>query len=145
MMFGVSDAFWKSGGMGFNRVSADSHVTPWRMNITKNASSSRSFSSFDNISLYWDANRAYNQHLKLTALAIERIGFQWPCRSFRSCSPRKLFFKFKMAAHIVYDGAVGSGNLFTGTKFYILQKVPTRNTWKDLIIVRKLSFLNMLS
>ena len=42
-------------------------------------------------------------------------------------------------AAIVYHGVGGGGTLFQGLKFHILRRVPTRNTWKDLVEVRSLS------
>lgn len=38
-------------------------------------------------------------------------------------------------AAIVYEGVGGGGNLFEGIKFFILQRVPSRSTWKELIEV----------
>lgn len=39
-------------------------------------------------------------------------------------------------ATIVYDGVGGGGTLFEGMKFFILQRVPSRKIWVDLIEVR---------
>ncbi|TGO08917.1 hypothetical protein BTUL_0186g00210 [Botrytis tulipae] len=36
-------------------------------------------------------------------------------------------------ASIVYDGVGGGGVLFEGMKFFILQRVPTRSTWVEII------------
>ncbi|KAH8601402.1 hypothetical protein B0O99DRAFT_667802 [Bisporella sp. PMI_857] len=33
----------------------------------------------------------------------------------------------------VYEGVGGGGDLFAGLKFFLYQRIPTRNTWKDLI------------
>lgn len=39
-------------------------------------------------------------------------------------------------ASIVYEGAAGAGgNLFAGTKFFLQQRVPFRNTFKEMITV----------
>jgi hypothetical protein len=38
-------------------------------------------------------------------------------------------------AAIVYEGVGGGGDLFEGIKFFILQRVPSRSTWKELIEV----------
>ena len=40
-----------------------------------------------------------------------------------------------MAARVVYDGVDGNCDLFEGTKFFILQRVPDRQRWKGLIEV----------
>ncbi len=42
---------------------------------------------------------------------------------------------FAMAATIVYEGVGGGGELFSGIKFFLLQRIPTRNHFKDLIVV----------
>ncbi|KAE8445129.1 hypothetical protein EG329_013731 [Mollisiaceae sp. DMI_Dod_QoI] len=39
-----------------------------------------------------------------------------------------------MAATIVYEGVGGGGELFSGIKFFLLQRIPTRNHFKDLIV-----------
>lgn len=39
-------------------------------------------------------------------------------------------------ASVVYDGVGGGGVLFEGMKFFILQRVPSRSRWVELIRVR---------
>lgn len=41
-------------------------------------------------------------------------------------------------ASVVYDGVGGGGVLFEGMKFFILQRVPSRSTWVELIRVGRL-------
>jgi len=50
-------------------------------------------------------------------------------------------------AAIVYEGVGGGGDLFGGIKFFILQRVPSRSTWKELIEVFAQIYeaLNMLT
>jgi len=38
-------------------------------------------------------------------------------------------------AAIIYEGAGGGGNLFEGLTFFIMQRVPSRERWKELIEV----------
>jgi len=38
-------------------------------------------------------------------------------------------------ATIVYDGVGGGGNIFEGTKFCFLQRVPSRQRWIELVEV----------
>jgi hypothetical protein len=38
-------------------------------------------------------------------------------------------------ATIVYDGGGEGGNLFAGTKFFFVQRLPSRQTWIDLVKV----------
>lgn len=40
-------------------------------------------------------------------------------------------------ASIVYEGVGGAGSLFKDMKFFILQKVPMRSKWIELIQVGK--------
>lgn len=40
-----------------------------------------------------------------------------------------------MAAAVVYQGVGGGGNLFQGTKFHFLVRVPVKKQWEDLIKV----------
>ncbi|KAH6679048.1 hypothetical protein B0J14DRAFT_685928 [Halenospora varia] len=36
-------------------------------------------------------------------------------------------------ARVVYQGVGGGGDLFEGTKFFLLQRIPSRNQWKEQI------------
>jgi len=38
-------------------------------------------------------------------------------------------------AKIVYNGAGGGGDLFEGKKFYLMQRIPAREKFKELITV----------
>jgi hypothetical protein len=38
-------------------------------------------------------------------------------------------------ATVVYDGVGSGGNLFAGTKFFVLQRVPDRPRWIGLVKV----------
>jgi hypothetical protein len=38
-------------------------------------------------------------------------------------------------ASIVYEGVGGGGSLFGGMKFFLLQRLPTRDRWKELVKV----------
>ncbi|CZR52419.1 uncharacterized protein PAC_02296 [Phialocephala subalpina] len=37
-------------------------------------------------------------------------------------------------AAVVYEGVGGGGELFRGIKFCLMQRIPTRNRWKDLVV-----------
>ncbi|KAF8857978.1 hypothetical protein BDZ45DRAFT_690436 [Acephala macrosclerotiorum] len=39
-----------------------------------------------------------------------------------------------MSAAIVYEGVGGGGALFRGIKFFLMQRIPTRNRWIDLVV-----------
>ncbi len=41
-----------------------------------------------------------------------------------------------MTSAIVYEGVGGGGDLFQGMKFFLVQRLPTREIWKDLVIVQ---------
>lgn len=45
-------------------------------------------------------------------------------------------------ATVVYDGASGGGTLFKGMKFFLMQRLPTRDRWKELVKVRTTSLDN---
>jgi hypothetical protein len=38
-------------------------------------------------------------------------------------------------ATVVYDGVGGKGTLFKGIKFFLVQRLPTRDRWKALVKV----------
>jgi hypothetical protein len=42
-------------------------------------------------------------------------------------------------ASIVYEGVGGGGDLFRGMKFFLLQRIPSRDRWKALVTVCSLT------
>jgi len=40
-----------------------------------------------------------------------------------------------MAAKVVYQGVGGGGDLFEGMKFFLMQRIPSRDKWEGLILV----------